>query len=61
MDKKQTMLFFHIAYWIGIIADGISSIILLFPNLAQSIFSLSISNIGDEYLYVSRIAASLML
>jgi hypothetical protein len=45
----------------GIIADAISTIILLSPTLAQSAFGLSNISIGEEYLYISRIAASLML
>lgn len=61
MDQKQTIKFIHLAYLIGIIADGISTIILLSPNLSQSVFGLTNLYIGEEYLYVSRIAASLML
>ena len=61
MNEKQTILLLHIAYWIGIIADAISTIILLLPELAQSVFGLSDISIGEEYLYISRIAASLML
>jgi len=61
MTQKQIILFIHIAYWLGIIADAISTIILLSPELAQSAFGLSDLSISEEYLYVSRIAASLML
>jgi len=61
MNEKQIVLLLHIAYWIGIIADAISTIILLSPELAQSAFGLSNISYGEEYLYVSRIAASLML
>jgi len=61
MNEKQIKLLLHFAYWIGIIADGISTIILLSPELAKSAFGLTDIFIGNEYLYVSRIAASLML
>ena len=61
MNEKQTILLIHIAYWVGIIADAISTIILLLPELAQSAFGLSDIPIGEEYLYISRMAASLML
>jgi hypothetical protein len=60
MNEKQIILLLHIAYWIGIIADAISTIILLIPELAQFTFGLSNISYGEEYLYVSRIAASLM-
>ena len=61
MNEKQTILLLHIAYWVGIIADAISTIILLLPELAQSAFGLSDIPIGEEYFYISRMAASLML
>ena len=61
MNEKQTILLIHIAYWVGIIADAISTIILLLPELAQSAFGLSDIPIGEEYFYISRMAASLML
>ena len=61
MNEKQTILLIHIAYWVGIIADAISTIILLLPELAQSAFGLSDMPIGEEYFYISRMAASLML
>ena len=61
MNQKQTILLLHIAYWIGIIADAFISIIFLLPELAQFLLGVSDVSIGEEYLYVSRIAASLML
>lgn len=61
MNQKQIVLLLHIAYWIGIIADAISTIMLLSPDLAKTAFGLTNLSIGEEYLYVSRIAASLML
>ena len=61
MNQKKIVLLLHIAYWIGIIADAISTLVLLSPELAQSAFGLSNISFGEEYLYVSRIAASLML
>ena len=61
MNQKQIILLIHISYWIGIIADAISAIILLSPELAKSAFGLTNISIGAEYLYVSRIAASLMI
>ena len=61
MNERQIILLLHITYWIGIIADAISTIILLSPELAQSAFGLSNISVGEEYLYFSRTAASLML
>ena len=61
MNQKQIVLLLHIAYWIGIIADAISTLVLLSPELAQYAFGLSNISFGEKYLYVSRIAASLML
>jgi hypothetical protein len=61
MNEKQIVLLLHIAYWMGIIADAISTIILLSPDLAKTVFGLTNISIGEEYLYVSRIAGSLML
>ena len=61
MNNKQIVLLLHIVYWIGIIADGISTIVLLSPELAKASFGLQTIPSSGPYLYVSRLAASLML
>lgn len=60
MNKNQIITLLHFSYWIGIIADAISTIILLLPDISKSIFGLA-TTVTNEYLYVSRIGASLML
>jgi len=61
MNNKQIILLLHIAYWIGIIADGISTIVLFSPELAKASFGLQTIPNSGPYLYVSRLAAFLML
>ena len=60
MNKK--LIFIKVCLWIGIIADLICCIPLLFPETAQNMYGLDNKLIiGNEYLYTSRIAATLML
>jgi hypothetical protein len=47
--------------WIGVVADLLASIPLLFPEIAKLMFGLQTVVSGNDYLYVSRIGASLML
>jgi hypothetical protein len=61
MTENNIILLLHIAYWIGIIADAIVTVGLLFPGIMQSSLGIHNFTYGQEYLYVSRMAASLML
>ena len=49
INQKQIVLLLHIAYWIGIIADAISTLVLLSPELAQSAFGLLNISFGEEF------------
>jgi len=59
LSKK--LVFIKVSYCIGIIADFVTCIPLIFPEIAKKMFGLEDISITDEYLYVSRIAAALML
>jgi len=59
MNKKITFL--KTCYYIGLVADLFAAILLLFPQVSKIIFNLQQLNLTSDYLYVSRIAASLML
>lgn len=59
IDKR--ILFLKVCLWIGVIADLLATAILLLPQVARLVFGLPAADSGDEYLYVSRIGASLML
>jgi heme A synthase len=58
LNKRLT--FVRVTYWIGIIGDLITCIPLIFPEVAKYIFGVNSISVTNEYLYVSRIAASLM-
>jgi hypothetical protein len=55
------MAFLRVCLWIGVVADLLASIPLLFPEIAKLMFGLQTVVNGNDYLYVSRIGASLML
>jgi hypothetical protein len=55
------MRFIKICYYIGAVADLAASLPLIFPDIAKIMFGLNGLNIGNDYLYASRIGASLML
>lgn len=57
-DKSQ---FIRICYYVGVIADFIAAIPLIFPEVAKLMFGLDSFNADNGYLYISRIGASLML
>jgi len=59
LDKR--MAFLRVCLWIGVVADLLASIPLLFPEIAKLMFGLQTVVNGNDYLYVSRIGASLML
>lgn len=58
---SKQLLFLRICFWIGAVADLLATIPLLFPKVANLMFGLDASDRGNNFLYVSRIAASLML
>jgi hypothetical protein len=55
------LLFIKVTFWIGIIGDLLTCIPLLFPDIAKKMYGLENIIASNEYLYVARIAASLML
>lgn len=57
---KNRIRFIKTCYYIGAVADLIATIPLVFPKVAQVMFGIHTFNVGSDYLYVSRIAASLM-
>lgn len=59
VSKKVNFL--RACFWMGVIADLLATMPLLFPEVAKVIFGLSVMASTHEYLYVSRIGASLML
>ncbi len=50
-----------ISYWIGIIADGIATLLLFSPTIASSVLQPKPFEVSDLYLYVARVAGGLML
>jgi hypothetical protein len=61
MSTDKKILFIRASFWIGVAADLLASLPLLFPRLAGLMFGLQNIPSGNEYLYASRIGASLML
>lgn len=59
MDRR--ILFIRVCFWLGVIADLLASMPLLFPEIARLMFGLPAVVSDDAYLYASRIGASLML
>ncbi len=50
-----------VCYWMGIIADGLATVLLFSPAIANAAFQPRTFEISANYLYVSRIAGALML
>ncbi len=50
-----------ISYWIGIVADAIATLLLFSPALANLVLQPQPFEISELYLYVTRIAGTLML
>ncbi|MBC8346161.1 MAG: hypothetical protein ISR89_09225 [Candidatus Marinimicrobia bacterium] len=48
------------SYWIGIVADAISALLLFSPRFAEIILNPRPFEISDAYLYVSRIGGTLV-
>ena len=44
---KDTILFLRIAYWWGVIADAVSAILMLFPNLFLRVMNFNLAPGGD--------------
>jgi len=59
MSKK--ILFIKILFYVGAAVDVLATLPLLFPEMAQSGFGLEPYKVSDDYMYISRMAASLML
>ncbi|MFH1188973.1 MAG: hypothetical protein V1652_03985 [bacterium] len=58
---RNRIKFIKTCYYIGAVADLIATIPLVFPKAAQVMFGINTLNVGNDYLYVSRIGASLMI
>ncbi len=58
---KQRLLFIRTCYYIGVAADFIAAVPLIFPEITKQMFGLTTFNADNGYLYVSWIGASLML
>ncbi len=61
LGSDQGLRFLRVCFWVGIVADLLATVPLLFPEVARLMFGLAAAPGDDAYLYVSRIAASLML
>lgn len=59
--NKHKIAFIKICFFIGFVVDLLSTIPLIFPKVANFMFGLNNLNFGNDYLYASRIGASLML
>lgn len=55
------ILLLSVCFWVGVVADLLAAVPLLFPEVARLMFGLPVAPADEAYLYVSRIAASLML
>ncbi len=58
--KVNQILFIKICFYIGVIVDLLATIPLAFPEVAEVMFGLNNFAAGNDYLYASRIGASLM-
>jgi hypothetical protein len=58
---KNSILFIRICYYIGAVVDLMATIPLMFPDIAKLMFGLNDFSANNDYLYASRIGASLML
>jgi hypothetical protein len=60
-SMNQRINFLKTCYYFGAAADLLAAIPMLFPEVARAMFGLERTAFTDDYLYVSRIGASLML
>jgi hypothetical protein len=58
---RNQILFIKTCYYIGAAIDFAATIPLLFPNIARIMFGLNSFTASNDYIYASRIGASLML
>jgi hypothetical protein len=58
--KSNRILFIRICFYIGVVADFLATVPLLFPEAARTMLGLEPYIVGNDYLYASRIGASLM-
>ena len=61
MNKSTAAKFLRISYWVGAVFDGLVVIPLLLPRVAGDAFGIPNFSPGNDYVYASYIAASLML
>jgi len=59
MDRR--IIFLKACFYLGVAADLVATIPLIFPDVAAAMFGLKGIPFTNDYLYVSRIGASLML
>jgi hypothetical protein len=58
---NRRIRFLKVCYYLGVLADLLATVPLVFPQVAKTMFGLQQTVFVDDYLYLSRIAASLML
>jgi hypothetical protein len=58
---KNMARFIGACYYAGAAADALAVLPLCFPEIARAMFGLREAGTGGDYLYASRVAASLML
>jgi hypothetical protein len=58
---NTTVRFIKTCYYIGAAADALAVLPLCVPGIARAMFGLREAGTGGDYLYASRVAASLML
>jgi hypothetical protein len=58
--KIDRVHFIKVCFYIGVVADLLATVPLVFPEAARLMFGLGQVSVGDDYLYASRIGASLM-
>jgi hypothetical protein len=57
---KDTILFLRIAYWWGVIADAVSAILMLFPNLFLRVMNFNLAP-GRDFAFGLSYGAPLMI
>ncbi|MBN1532616.1 MAG: hypothetical protein JXA20_08140 [Spirochaetes bacterium] len=57
---KREITFLRTCYWFGAIVDAIAVLPLLFPEVAGAMFGINPASVGNDFLYIGRVGASLM-
>lgn len=57
---KDTILFLRIAYWWGVIADAVSAILMLFPNLFLRVMNFNLTS-GRDFAFGLSYGVPLMI